>query len=105
MPSSGRGLKSGGFMGYAHTGGSSAPHVGGAAEKMDTSESARIRMNVLMFPSPPPRKRYRNLLRPNAGPEPRARAAARDERSLLHGGSSTMLAQEARPPRPRTHPY
>src|SRR5262245_65413731 len=56
MPSSGRGLKSGEGTGYAHVGASSALHVGVAAEKTDASKSARIRMNVFMFFSPPPKK-------------------------------------------------
>src|SRR2546427_7816005 len=51
IPSSGRGLKSGGFSGYAHDGGSSAPDVGAAPEKMNASARARSSMNVLMFSS------------------------------------------------------
>jgi hypothetical protein len=50
MPSSERGLKSGGFTGYAHAGGSSAPSA--VEEEKDATESARIEMNVLMFFSP-----------------------------------------------------
>jgi hypothetical protein len=49
MPSSGCGLKSGGFTGYAHAGGSSALKVGVAVATMDASASARTRMNVLIF--------------------------------------------------------
>src|SRR4051794_28505956 len=46
MPSSARGLKSGGFTGYAHAGGSSAPS---AVEEKDANERARIEMNVFTF--------------------------------------------------------
>src|SRR6185295_7647783 len=50
MPSSARGLKSGGFTGYAHAGGSSAPSA--EVEEKDATASARIETNVFMLSSP-----------------------------------------------------
>jgi hypothetical protein len=51
IPSSGRGLKFGGFTGYAHAGGASALSVG-AEEEKDANESARIAVNIdlMLFP-------------------------------------------------------
>jgi hypothetical protein len=49
LPSSARGFKSGGFTGYAHAGGSSAPSA--VEEKKHATESARIETDFFMASS------------------------------------------------------
>src|SRR3954451_2196333 len=86
MPSSARGLKSGGFTGYAHAGGSSAPS---AVEGKEANESARIEMKVFKFFLP---EQYLNRLVQPRLPE---RTEKLDLRTAVHDDLQARRLREA----------